>query len=101
VSEPTLGAASAEADETAVVIARLARPHASGGYVIGEATIRAEGSTFPVLKAWILAHGGTPELAAAGAGDRGVHSFGRQAPRAASQYLLPAGAFEQRSPDII
>jgi hypothetical protein len=80
-------------DETRAVIARLARPHASGGYVVGEATIRAEGASFPALKAWILAHGGTPE-APAGIADRGgLHAVGRQATRPAPQYLLPPGTF--------
>jgi hypothetical protein len=83
-----------EEDPTRVVIARLARPHASGGYVIGEATIRAEGATFPALKAWILAHGGTPEVSQATAERGGLHGFGRETTRAAAQYLLPPSVFE-------
>jgi len=91
-SEPD-GAVNVDEDQTRVVIARLARPHASGGYVVGEATIRAEGATFPALKAWILAHGGTAQAPAAVAESGGLHGFGRQTARAASQYLLPPGTF--------
>jgi hypothetical protein len=93
VEEDATRVVNVDDDATRVVIARLARPHASGGYVIGEATIRAEGATFPALKAWILAHGGTPEVPQATAG-RGLHGFGQQATRAASHYVLPASAFE-------
>jgi hypothetical protein len=88
-----------EDDTTRVVIARLARPHASGGYVIGEAAIRAEGRTFPALKAWILAHGGTPDAPPEAAAGGGLHGSGRladsvrQATRAAPQYVLPPGTF--------
>lgn len=84
-------------DKSRIVIARLARPHASGGYVIGEATIRAEGTAFPALKAWILAHGGTPETPTPAA-NRGLHGSGRlsdtdgQAAGQAPQYVLPASA---------
>jgi hypothetical protein len=87
------GGVNVEEEQTRVVIARLARPHASGGYVVGEATIRAEGATFPALKAWILNHGGTPEAPTAVAEGGGLHGFGRQTARAASQYLLPPGTF--------
>jgi hypothetical protein len=82
-----------EEDPTRVVIARLARPHASGGYIVGEATIRAEGASFPALKEWILAHGGTPEAPVASADRGGLHGFGRETTRPASQYLLPPGTF--------
>jgi hypothetical protein len=84
-------------DRSRAVITRLARPHASGGYVVDEAAIRAEGSTFPALKAWILAHGGVAETPTAVAG-RGLYGSGRllgmgsQPARRASRYLLPAGA---------
>lgn len=85
-------------DNSRAVIARLARPHPSGGYVIGEASIRAEGSTFPALKAWILAHGGTPDSPVAVAAGRGLHGSRRigdtdaQAAGRSSQYVLPASA---------
>jgi hypothetical protein len=82
-----------EEDQSRVVIARLARPHASGGYVIGEASIRAEGAAFPALKAWILAHGGTHDAPPAAA-DHGLHGYRRvHATRAAPQYVLPPSAF--------
>jgi hypothetical protein len=83
-----------EQDQSRVVIARLARPHTSGGYIIGEASIRAEGSAFPALKEWILAHGGAHEAPPA-AVDRGLHGDGRgQVTRPAPHYVLPPSAFE-------
>jgi hypothetical protein len=88
---------SANEDESRAVIARLARPHASGDYVVDEAALRAEGSAFPTLKAWIFAHGGIPETPRPAAG-RGLHGSGRlpgvggQSAGRAPRYLLPASA---------
>jgi len=83
--------------EIRAVIARLARPHASGGFVVGRAAILAEGADFAAMSAWILAHGGVPEaLAPAGSG-RGLHSsrpsHGGERPSGVTSYRLPAEAF--------
>lgn len=56
------------------LIARLARPHRSGGRVIERATLLAAGDDFGAALAWIEAHGGEPELPAAQPAARGLHS---------------------------
>jgi hypothetical protein len=79
------------------VVTRLARPHASGGEVIERAAILAEGADSAEILAWIAAHDGRPEAAAAPTVGRGLHSArlapsggaGSSAPR---RYLLPPGA---------
>jgi hypothetical protein len=78
------------------VVARLARPHRSGGSVIERAAILAEGDASADILAWILRHDGEPEDAVAAAPPRGLHGtgFGGSAPtrRGPARYLLPAGA---------
>jgi len=89
---------SVEADPIRDVIARLARPDASGGYVIGHAAILAEGTDFSALRAWILDHGGASQRPALAAASRGLHGTGRTADpgQAVGQahYTLPAGALD-------
>ncbi len=46
------------------VIARLARPDGEGGVVIERAAIIAEGEPAGAIEAWIVAHGGEPEVPA-------------------------------------
>jgi hypothetical protein len=87
-------------EEIKGVIARLGRPHASGGLVIGRAAILAEGTDFAAIEAWIIDHGGTPQTPPQSAARGGLHGSqrlldaGRQAPPQAPQYLLPAGALD-------
>jgi hypothetical protein len=78
------------------LVTRLGRPHASGGTVIERAALLAEGANFDVAVAWILAHGGEPDVRAAAAPVRGLYgprsegAAGRsQAPR---RFVLPPGA---------
>lgn len=84
--------------EIGIVIARLARPHGSGGYVVGHAAILAEGTKFAALKEWILGHGGVLEAPSSTARS-GLHAVGRapqsgrESPHQPRQYLLPAAAF--------
>ena len=79
------------------IVERLSRPHASGGSVIERAAILAEGADADAIVAWVLAHEGEPETAAAPAAARGLHSARLSAaPGAMSgtprRYVLPAGA---------
>jgi hypothetical protein len=78
------------------VVARLARPHRSGGVVIERAAILAEGDRSAAILEWISAHAGEAELAAATAPPKGLYGarFGRDAsaPRGPARYVLPAGA---------
>jgi hypothetical protein len=84
-----------ESDEAIrALVTRLARPHSSGGTVIERATLLAEGPDFTAIVAWITAHDGRPESAAAAAGG-GLHGDrGRPAPVTGPplRYILPAGA---------
>jgi hypothetical protein len=80
------------------LVARLARPHPSGGAVIERAAILAEGGDFDEIVAWITDHDGLPEAAiAARAG--GLHSArpvdSSSAGRPPSRYILPAGALDR------
>jgi hypothetical protein len=84
-------------DAIRMLVTRLSRPHASGGDVIGRATILAEGADSEAIIAWITAHHGLPEELAPAAADTGLHSA-RLSARARSdtaaprRYVLPPGA---------
>lgn len=88
-------------DETVIhaLVTRLARPHRDGGHVVEGAAIRAEGSDFDAVEAWILGRGGKPEVAPARPPARGLHAA-RYADSEAhrnlstSRYLLPPGALD-------
>jgi hypothetical protein len=55
------------------LVARLARPHPSGGRVIERATLLASGADFRAVMRWIEAHGGRPEAPAAPRSERGLY----------------------------
>ena len=80
--------------EITALVARLARPHASGGVVIERAAILAAGTDLRAVTDWIVAHGGQAEdLAAAPA--RGLHGArlndgGATESRRPLRYVLPA-----------
>jgi hypothetical protein len=84
-------------DAIRVVVKRLARPNASGGYVIERAVILAEGADSAAIMTWIAAHAGVPEAVVATAPRRGLHgsqlnaSVGAQG-RRPLRFTLPAGA---------
>ena len=85
----------ADDDSIRTLIARLARPHSSGGAVIERATILAEGADFAAVLAWITAHGGEPEVLAA-APSRGLHGArldhgGGSTSQTPLRFVLPAG----------
>ena len=89
-------------EEIRTVIARLARPHASGGVVVGRAALLAEGLEFAAIREWIMDHGGTPEASTSSQSSQGgLHGAGRSssagsraAEQAPPQYVLPAGALD-------
>jgi hypothetical protein len=84
-------------DATREVIARLSRPHRSGGRVIERAAILAEGADSSRVVAWIIEHGGQPESAVVSS-KRGLHSPRLDDPGATDRpplrYVLPAGALD-------
>ncbi|HET6549119.1 MAG TPA: hypothetical protein VFG79_11710 [Solirubrobacter sp.] len=85
-----------EEDAIRAVVARLSRPHDSGGAVIERAAILAEGAASSDILAWITAHAGEPEVAASAAPTRGLYGSGFgggvTAARGPSRYVLPADA---------
>jgi hypothetical protein len=81
-----------EDDAIRAVVARLSRPHRSGGTVIERAAILAEGAPSTDILAWIAAHAGQPEVAAPATTTRGLYGGGVTAPRGPARYVLPAGA---------
>ena len=82
------------------LVARLARPHASGGKVVERAAILAEGADFAAVIAWIESHAGVPEAAVSSAPSRGLHGMrlnggGSDEPRPPLRFVLPAGALTE------
>ena len=86
-------------DDAAIadLVARLARPHPSGGKVIERAAILAEGSSAAAIIDWIVSRAGQGELAAARRAG-GLHG-GRSAGTGRTdgpplRYILPAGLLD-------
>lgn len=85
------------------LVARLARPHRSGGHVVEGTAIRAEGPDFDAVEAWILARGGKPEEAPKRPERRGLYATrfvdtDAEQNLATARYVLPAGALEEPDP---
>ena len=76
--------------EISALVARLARPHPSGGVVIERAAILAAGTDLRAVTDWIVAHGGHPEALAA-APARGLHGPATES-RRPLRFVLPSGA---------
>jgi hypothetical protein len=79
------------------LVARLARPHPSGGKVIERAAILAAGAGSGDVVDWIVRREGQPETAGAGRSG-GLHG-GRLAGTGRAdgppvRYILPAGALD-------
>jgi hypothetical protein len=78
------------------LVARLARPHRSGGSVIERAAILAEGERSADILDWIRRHAGEAEAAESAKPQRGLYGtgFGGASParRGPARYVLPAGA---------
>ena len=85
--------------EITELVARLGRPHRSGGTVIERAAIQAAGADYPAVIDWILTHSGEPETAVTSTKSRGLHgtrisSGGEQGSGKALRWVLPASALK-------
>lgn len=83
--------------EISELVARLSRPHSSGGIVIERAAILAAGTDFPAVINWIESRAGEPETATPASRSGGLHGSRLSGPdgaatRAPLRYVLPAGA---------
>jgi hypothetical protein len=82
--------------EIKALVARLSRPHPSGGVVIESAAIMAAGADSPAVIAWIVAHSGEPQTAANTSRGQGLHGSritdgDVAATRKPTSFVLPAG----------
>jgi hypothetical protein len=82
--------------EIKALVARLSRPHASGGVVIESAAILAAGADSPAVLDWIMDHSGTPdttEYATRSGGLHGSRMTGGSVPASQKprRFVLPAG----------
>jgi hypothetical protein len=85
--------------ELHALVKRLARPHASGGYVVERAALLASGN-FAAAMAWIADHGGVAEVQVCEAPRRGLHGprlglSGGAETRVPLRFVLPAGSLAQ------
>jgi hypothetical protein len=85
--------------EITTLVARLSRPHPSGGVVIERAAILAAGGDYPAIMDWITAHSGTPETTDPVGRTRGLHGSRiadgtTPASRQPTRYVLPAETVE-------
>jgi hypothetical protein len=83
-------------EETAAVVRRLARPHASGGMVIERSVILAEGANSAAILNWIAEHDGIADSTAPSTRGHGLHGSRANAPPQDApprRFVLPARAF--------
>jgi hypothetical protein len=84
-------------DETAALVRRLARPHASGGMVIERSVILAEGANSAAILSWISDHDGVADYTVPSTRSHGLHGSLANAPLRATaparRFVLPARAF--------
>ena len=83
-------------DPIAVLVRRLARPHASGGMVIERSVILAEGTNSAAILSWISDHDGIADSTVASTRSHGLHGPGFAAAQQAApvrRFVLPARAF--------
>jgi hypothetical protein len=97
---PPDGAEADHEKQIRATLERLGRPHSSGGTVIERAALLAEGAAFDATIAWILAHGGEPEVSAAAAPQRGLYGSALDvsavpASGTPRRFVLPAGALKE------
>ena len=94
---PPDGAEAGDEQQIRALVERLGRPHPSGGTVIERAALLAEGADFDAAMAWIVAHGGAPEISVAAAPRRGLYGAALDvsvAPASGKprRFVLPPGA---------
>jgi hypothetical protein len=75
------------------LVARLARPHPSGGKVIERAAILAAGAGSGDVLDWIVRRAGQGETAGAGRAG-GLHGGAARTDGPPLRYILPAGALD-------
>jgi hypothetical protein len=83
-------------DETAALVKRLARPHASGGMVIERSMILAEGANSAAILNWISEHDGIADSTTPSTRSHGLHGARADTPSQAAparRFVLPARAF--------
>lgn len=83
-------------DETAALVKRLARPHASGGMVIERSVILAEGANSAAILSWISEHAGIADSTVPSTRSHGLHGAHASTPlrdAPARRFVLPASAF--------
>jgi len=89
---------SEEAVRAAVI--RLSRPDGDGAAIIERAAILAEGTPAAAIEAWIVDHGGEPEVPTIGTPAPGLYGLRPDRPatagdrRAPRRYVLPATALD-------
>lgn len=86
-----------DGDATGELVARLSRPHSSGGVVIERAAILASGANAMAVLRWIEERGGEPEAPAAPTSSAGLHGDRMQSgatPPQPLRYVLPPGALD-------
>ena len=88
-------------DDIRALVARLSRPHRSGGKVIERASLLAAGSDFDAVIAWIEAHGGEAVAPAAAKGSGGglysARAEAQSATKVPLRYIVPAGALSAQA----
>ena len=81
-------------DDIRALVARLSRPHRSGGRVIERAAVLATGADSAAVMEWITAHAGEPEASPSASSGGGLYGSRVAAPRAPARYVLPSGALD-------
>ena len=96
MTQTTEETAALVTDETAALVRRLARPHASGGMVIERSVILAEGAKSAAILNWISEHDGIADSTAPPTRSHGLHGSRASVPLRAAparRFVLPASAF--------
>jgi hypothetical protein len=83
--------------EVRAAVIRLSRPDGEGGAVIERAAILAEGTPAAAIEAWVISHGGEPEVPTFSASAPGLYGLhGERHPiggaRTPQRYVFPATA---------
>ncbi len=93
-----------EQTEIRELVRRLARPHGRGTVIVEGAAIRAEGSDFDAVEAWMLGNGGKKQEVAKPPPSGGLHGnhfadSNINLNPATARYVMPVAAVEPPSGD--